>query len=244
MRNPGVLLSVATVAALAVGASTERAAWAQTEDTREPFGKAGQLVFSIPRLLPLVAVNSWNVQSTAPNDATTGTWISFGNHPSGLDVYDLPRLGFDAFAADRLSLGVDLSGYATLGASPSVGNPYVSIFGAAPHVGYLAPFSGVVSLWLRAGVAYYLLAERGVDAGGGVGGAASVSWSYTWQQLEADVEAHLVLAAFAHMAVTVGVVAEVPLAGRFDEVRSGAAAVDSGAGWVHVGVVGGLLTYL
>jgi hypothetical protein len=243
MRNPGVLLSVATVAALAVGAPFERPAWAQTDDTREPFGRAGQLVLGIPRLLPLVAVNSWNVQSTAANDAPTGTWVSFGNHPSGLDVYDLPRLGLDAFAADRLSLGVDLSGYATLGASPTLGNPYVSIFGAAPHIGYLVPFSGVASLWLRAGVAYYLLAERGVDAGG-VGGAPSVPWSFTWQQLDADVEAHLVLAAFAHMAVTVGVVAEVPLAGRFDEVRSGAAAVDSGAGWVHVGVVGGLLTYL
>ena len=240
MRNPGVLRSVVVVAALASSGAFARVARAEAVDPPSPFGRAGQLVFSIPRLLPLVAVNSWNVGSTAANDAPTGTWVSFGNHPSGLNVYDLPRLGFDAFAADRLSLGVDLSGYATLGASPTLGNPTVSIFGAAPHIGYLAPFGGVASLWLRAGVAYYLLAEKGVDAGG----AASVPWSFTWQQLEADVEAHLVLAAFAHMAVTVGVVAEVPLAGRFAEVRTGAASVDAGASWVHVGFVGGLLTYL
>jgi hypothetical protein len=240
MRNPGVLLTVTAVAAIASSVAFERAASAQAEDPPSSFGRAGQLVVSIPRLLPLVAVNSWNVRSTAADDAPTGTWVSFGNHPSGLNVYDLPRLGFDAFAADRLSLGVDLSGYATLGASPTLGNPSVSILGAAPHIGYLARFSGIASLWLRAGVAYYLLAEKGVDAGG----AASVPWSFTWQQLDADVEAHLVLAAFAHLAVTVGVVAEVPLAGRFDEMRTGAASVDAGAGWVHVGVVGGLLTYL
>ncbi len=237
MRNPSVVL----FAAIALSALAPRDARAQTDDQSSPFGRTGQLVFSIPRLLPLVAVNSWSVHSAAANDAPTGTWVSFGNHPSGLDVYDLPRLGFDAFATGRLTLGVDLAGYATLGASPSLGNPYVSIFGAAPHVGYVAPLGRVTSVWLRAGVAYYLLAEKGVDTGAA---AASVPWSFTWQQLDADVEVHLVLAAFAHMAVTVGLVVEAPLAGRFDEVRMGAASVDAGAGWLHVGFVGGLLTYL
>jgi hypothetical protein len=232
------------VAAIASSVALLADARAQTEDAPSPFGHAGQLVLGIPRLLPLVAVNSWNVQSTAANDAPTGTWVSFGNHPSGLNVYDLPRLGLDAFAADRLALGVDLAGYATLGGSPSIGNPSVSIFGAAPHVGYVAPFGGVVSLWLRAGIAYYLLAEKGLDAGSGGAGGGGVPWSFTWHQLDADLEAHLVLAAFAHMAVTVGLVVEAPLTGRFDEVRSGAGTVNAGAGWVHVGVVGGLLTYL
>jgi len=240
MRKPGVLLAVATVAAIASSMALGGAARAQAEDPPAPFGRAGQLVFSIPRLLPLVAVNSWSVQSTAANDAPTGTWVALGNHPSGLNVYDLPRLGLDAFAANRLAFGVDLSGYATLGASPSPGNPTVSIFGASPHIGYVAPFSGIVSMWLRAGIAYYLLAEKGVDADGG----ASIPWSFMWHQLDADVEAHLVLTAFAHMAVTVGLVVEAPLTGRFEESRSGAANVEAGAGWVHVGVVGGLLTYL
>jgi hypothetical protein len=85
-----------------------------------------------------------------------------------------------------------------------------------------------------------LLAEKGVDADGG----GSIPWSFTWHQLDADLEAHLVLTAFAHMVVTVGFVVEAPVTGRFDEVRAGAPSVDAGAGWVHVGVVGGLLTYL
>ena len=52
------------------------------------------------------------------------------------------------------------------------------------------------------------------------------------------------LAAFPHMAVTVGVVVEAPLAGRFDEARTGLPSVGAGASWLHVGFVGGLLTYL
>ena len=232
------MLAAVMVAAVT---SSVRTGEAQDQESSSPFGRAGQLVFSIPRLLPVVAVNSWSVKSPVANDAPTGTWVSLGNHPGGLNVYDLPRLGFDAFAFDHLTLGVDLAGYATLGASPSLGNPYVSIFGAAPRVGYVASMSRVTSFWLRAGVAYYLLAEKGVDTGAA---AASVPWSFTWQQLDADLEVHLVLTAFAHMAVTLGIVAEVPLAGRFSEVRTGAASVDAGADWVHVGLVGGLLTYL
>jgi hypothetical protein len=237
MQNLRVLLAAATSLAMETSATL---VCAQDQASSAPFGGAGQLILSVPRLLPVVAVNSWNVRSPAANDVPTGTWVSFGNHPSGLDVYDLPRLGFDAFALSHLTLGVELAGYATLGASASLGNPYVSILGAAPRVGYVAPISHVVSVWLRVGVAYYLLAERGVDANG----AAGVPWSFTWKQLEADVEAHLVVVAFPHMAVTVGVVAELPLAGRFDEVRAGAASLDASAGWVHVGFVGGLLTYL
>jgi hypothetical protein len=244
MRKPRVLLVVSAAAAMLSSALLARHASAQdppAEDPPAPLGRAGQLVLSIPRLLPLVEVNSWSVRSSAANDATTGTWLSFGNHPGGLDVYDLPRLGIDAFPVDRVTLGVDLAGYATLGKGPSLASPYVTILGAAPRIGYVAPLAGVASVWLRAGVAYYLLAEKGLDLGTA---GATVPWSYTWHQLDADLEAYLVLAAFAHMAATVGVAIEAPLAGHFDETKSGAPTVDAGAGWLHVGVVGGLLTYL
>ena len=237
MRSVALLVGLGAALGVASSAGVARA-----DDGEGPplLGRAGQLVLGIPRLLPVLAVNSRSVGSSAPSDAPTGTSVSFGNHPSGLTVYDLARLGLEAFATAHLTLGVDLAGYVTLGATPTPGSPYVSILGAVPHVGYVAPLSRTTSFWLRAGVAYYLFGEKGVDAGAGAGAA----WSFTWKQLDADLEVHLVVAAFPHMAVTAGVVVEAPLTGSFSEQRGGAPNIDAGAAWTHVGFVGGLLTYL
>jgi hypothetical protein len=214
MHGPGVLLFAAAV-------------------TGEPsFGSSGQLVLSLPRLLPVVALDVRTVHAAGPVDATTGTSVALGNHPSGLDVYDLPRVGLDTLVTGRVTLGVEVAGYATLGATPSAGAPYVTLLGAAPRVGYLAPLASVVSAWLRAGASLYFYGEKAID------------WSSGWRQLDADLEALLVFTGFPHVAVTAGAVAELPLAGRFDETRSGGGpAVDAGASWLHVGLVGGLLTY-
>ena len=237
MRSAAARVCVATALAVASSAGVARA---DDAEGPRPFGRAGQLVLSVPRLLPVVAVNGWNVHSSAPDDAPTGTWVSFGNHPSGLNVYDLPRLGLDAFVTRGLTLGVDLAGYATLGAAPSAGSPDVTILGAAPHVGYVAPLGRTVSFWMRAGVAYYLFAEKGVDASTGT----AVPWSFAWKQLDVDLEVHLVIVAFPHAAATLGLVVEAPVTGSFSEQRTGAPGVDAGAAWTHVGFVGGLLTYL
>jgi hypothetical protein len=204
-------------------------------------GETGQLVIGVARLIPVVAVNSWSVQTSAPNDGPSGTQVNFGNHPSGLSVYDLPRLSLDWIPAGHLTVGVDFAAYATLGGTPSAGDsPFVSLVGVAPHVGYIAPLVGVFGVWLRAGVAYYVLGERGVD-----GTAASPApWSFTWRQLDANVDAYLVITAFAHTAITAGVVAEVPVSGWFEERRPAGPGVDAAAGWTHVAVAGGILTYL
>ena len=73
-----------------------------------------------------------------------------------------------------------------------------------------------VAAWLRGGVAYYAVTERGVSARSG----ASQSYSSTWKQLDADVEAHLVVTAMPHLAVSMGFIAEVPLKGEFEEQRA------------------------
>jgi hypothetical protein len=226
------------VAAAALGALLALASPARADDG---FGEAGQLAIGLARLIPVAALNSWNVQAPGPNDGPSGTQLSFGNHPSGLSVYDLPRLGLDWMAARHLDLGVDLAAYGTLGGSPSPGDsPFVSLVGVAPHVGYVAPLLGVFGVWVRAGAAYYVLGERGVDGPA----SSAVPWSFTWRQLDADVEAHLVISAFPHTAITAGLVAELPVVGRFDERRVGGPSVDGGAAWTHVGVLGGIVTYL
>ncbi|MGD0526955.1 MAG: hypothetical protein ABSE49_17555, partial [Polyangiaceae bacterium] len=72
MRKPGVLLLVGAIAATGWPALLERPARAEeppAEAAPVPLGRAGQLVLSIPRLLPLVEVNSWSVRSSSPTDA-------------------------------------------------------------------------------------------------------------------------------------------------------------------------------
>ena len=207
-----------------------------------PLGLPGQLVISATRLVPLAGVNSWNVRTSSANDGPSGTEIETGNHPSSLTVYDIPRLGFDWLPVARLTLGFDVGGYATLGGGAPVGDPsYVSIVELAPRVGYVAPLGDVVSVWLRAGVVGYVLNERGIDGSG----VTAVPWSFTWKQLDADLEVHLVIAVFSHMAMTAGAIGELPLAGSFDETRSGGhPGVQASAAWLHIGVTGGLLAYL
>jgi hypothetical protein len=139
-------------------------------------------------------------------------------------------------------VGFDIGGYATLGGGPPVGDPaYVSIAEVAPRLGYYLPVASIVGVWLRAGVAYYVLGERGTDGAG----ASLVPWSLTWKQLDADVEAYLVVTILSRMAITGGLVGELPLAGSFEETRGGGLpGVTASASWLHVGLTGGLLAYL
>ena len=136
--------------------------------------------------------------------------MSYGS-TSGQNLVDQPRLSLGWVAATHLEVGIDVTGTATLGGSPAAGDaPQVSLVGVMPHVGYLAPIRDALCLWVRAGVAYYLLGEKGVDASPG----GRTAWSFTWRQLDVDVEAHMAVSALPHVAITAGIVAELPVIGR------------------------------
>jgi len=212
---------------------------AHAEDEPALFGQPGQVVVGLTRMVPIVALDA--PRSPGSSDAPGGTTLAYGS-TSSQSMYNQPRLSLGWVAATRLELGIDLTGYATLGGSPAARDaPRVSLGGIVPHVGYLAPIRDALCLWLRAGAAYYVLGEKGVDTS--VGG--STAWSFTWRQLDVDVEAHMVVTALPHIAITAGVVAELPVVGQLEEQRSGRLpSIDGSASWLHVGIVGGILTYL
>ena len=156
-------------------------------------------------------------------------------------MYDVPRLGFDFVLPRRFTLGLEVAGIASLSGSPSLGDPpKVSLFGIAPHVGYLAVLNRYVAAWLRAGAAYYETSSEGVNGAGG----ATVSYSWTWRQLDATVEGHMLFTPLPHVGVTVGVYGELPLHGSFEEERSVGPGVTANASSLELGVVAGILTYL
>lgn len=212
---------------------------ARADDEPALFGQPGQIVVGLPRLAPILALDA--SRSAVPSDAPSGTALSYGGS-SGQNIYNQPRLSLGWVAATRLEVGTDVTGYATLGGDPRAGDaPQVSLIGVAPHVGYLAPIRDALCLWLRAGAAYYVLDEKGVDSSAG----GSTAWSFSWRQLDVDVEAHAVVTAMPHVAITAGIVAELPVVGHLDESRSGGLpSIDGSASWLHVGIVGGVLAYL
>ncbi len=229
--NPAVLLALAV---LLLPSQSARA-----DEEPALFGQPGQVVVGLPRLVPLVALDV--ARAPASSDGSTGTTMSYGS-VSGQNLVDQPRLSLGWVAAPHLEVGTDVTGTATLGGSPAVGDaPQVSLVGVMPHVGYLAPIRDALCLWLRAGAAYYVLGEKDVDASPG----GNTAWSFTWRQLDVDVEAHMAVTALPHIAITAGIIAELPVVGHLDETRSGGLpSIDGGASWLHVGIVGGLLVYL
>ncbi len=237
MRKVGASNPAAALALVVVLLATPRSA--RADDEPALFGQPGQIVVGLPRLVPIVALDA--PRSPGPGDAPSGTALSYGGS-SGQNIYNQPRLSLGWVAATRLEVGADVTGYATLGGDPRAGDaPQVSLVGVAPHVGYLAPIRDALCLWLRAGAAYYVLDEKGVDASAG----ASTVWSFSWRQLDVDVEAHAVVTALPHIAITAGIVAELPVVGHLDEQRSGGLpSIDGSASWLHVGIVGGVLAYL
>jgi hypothetical protein len=242
MRAPAGMGYVAVLAAAVAPFFASRSARGETVESATKVNKAGVVIVSAARLIPLVALSDRSVDA-AGTDGHTGTRLNFGSDPNGTNAYSVPRLGVDWVVVRGVTLGADFAGWATLGGPPALGDdPQVSLFGVAPRVGLLASLDPRVNVWLRAGVAYYSLHEDGVN--GGAGGVTS--YALTWKQLDLDSEIHLVFTPFPHLGVMAGIETEIPLHGVFDEQRSGAtrAPIDAGASWLHLGLTAGLLGYL
>ncbi len=73
--------------------------------------------------------------------------------PAHVTPYELPRVGFDYFVIDSLSVGGALA-YAQSEDDDDPNNEF-SIFLLAPRVGYVWMFSEVVGFWLRGGFTYH-----------------------------------------------------------------------------------------
>jgi hypothetical protein len=154
------LTSVMLVAAAVFGSSS---AWAQR------FGEAGDVVFAGERLMGIQGTHVYE-EELAPNEPdyeNDFTTISFGWRgpvsPDGFSPFDVPRLGFDVFVIDHLSIGGSL-GWASSSYDndpPGGGAPFgneadgYSAFTIQPRVGYAYMFSDVFGIWPRGGIGYH-----------------------------------------------------------------------------------------
>jgi hypothetical protein len=151
-----------TVAAMIGAAAVLGAGPALAQQT---FGPQGTAAFSGDRLFGFYSVNM-ELEPPAPIPNQEFEWTQFGFgwegpiHPS---PYSIPRLAFDYFVVDSLSIGGSIA-YASFDADQpgDDDDDDSSAFIFAPRVGYVWMFSDVIGFWLRGGLTYHSYDDEGI----------------------------------------------------------------------------------
>ncbi|MGC4092527.1 MAG: hypothetical protein QM756_32545 [Polyangiaceae bacterium] len=112
------------------------------------FGNAGELAISAERLVGVSRTASTTKVMGIKEKSSTNRVNLLLNHNGDSRGYSSPRLAFDYFAIDGLSLG------ASVGFSANSGDFKSREVLVAPRVGYALMFSETVGIWPRLGIVY------------------------------------------------------------------------------------------
>src|SRR5262249_53611603 len=125
--------------------------------------------------------------------------------------------------------GAELALFASVGDRDrrATESPWSTLFGIAPHVGYVIPMNDIVSFWPRAGVAYFSELRQGDRE------------SSLRRQLSIALDAAMVITPAPHLGVTAAIVGDAPITGSYE---SDTMARTHGSSF-YFGVSGGLLAY-
>jgi hypothetical protein len=131
-----------------IASMTGLAALLSAATSSAQIGEAGDLVLGFERMF---GIHWWHndYDPDRPGDggSSSGTVVGFGWHRHE-GSYNAPRVGFDGFIIDQLSLGGSLGFYNIGGDAEGDG---VILY---PRVGYAIPLSTIWACWLRGGVSY------------------------------------------------------------------------------------------
>lgn len=175
----------------------------------QEFGAKGDVAFGAERLFGIQGTHTYLERAVQANpdvehDYTT---ISFGWRARTPEAspFDAPRLAFDVFVIDRLSVGGSL-GYTSISAEgnggPDCGDDgSCSSFLFAPRVGYAFMFSNVVGIWPRAGFGYH---------------SASIEDFASEYGFAFGLEAMLVIAPVRHFGFQIGPTFDIDITGELD----------------------------
>lgn len=187
---------------------------ARVAGAAERFGAAGAFAVSGERMTGVV-FSSDKSENTGTTVTVNRTTISFlGSAYAGVaNVYSLPRIAFDFFPINGLSLGGSLAlvNFSSKTKSESQGvsveRDQGSLFGFlfAPRVGYAAMFSPKIGIWPRGGITYLSLKTESGDTTDDSSATAS-RWALT-------IEAPLVISPVPHTAIYVGPTLDLGLGG-------------------------------
>lgn len=241
-----IALLVAVGALLAAGS-------AQAQDR---FGSRGQMAFSADRLFGFYgysATTNWNEPNQGEYEyKQSGTqmgllWGASSAENIGINPYVVPRLSFDYFVIDGLSIGGSLGFAKTSGElkqekgpgnlDPTVDLDTQTMWAIAPRVGYAYMFNDIIGIWPRGGFTY---ASLGSEADNGD--------ENNYHVFSLDLEAMFVIVPKEHFAFVVGPVIDFGLTGGYEHKDQNPPAVRPGA-WdadvkLHTyGLAAGMLGY-
>lgn len=160
----------------------------------------------------------FHADEKAPGDESHTTFALFGNSSDGsiAGAWQLPRIGFDVFIINGLSLG---GSFVVLNRSVENGGDATDII-FAPRIGYAYMFGRVVGIWPRGGLSYWH------ESGSGNFEAHSFAF---------DVDVPLIFRCTHSFAITLGPLLDVGFAGK---VR------DADTSFVQFGLSAGIVGFL
>jgi len=194
---------VCALALACTGTTIARSADAQA------FGNKHDVAFSAERLM---GVYFYDEAPGGPGpQPSSSTHIGLGVAPVGASVspYLLPRLGFDYFVIDSLSIGGSLGfgDYDPEGANNSTSGAII-----APRVGYALEFSKVFGFWPRGGFTYRNFGSN--------------------EEFALTLEAMFYAAPVEHFAITFGPLMDLGIAGTGGEAKNFALFSAGLVGWI------------
>ncbi len=133
---------------------------AGTAAAAERINEQGRFAVGAERLFG-VAWTKETFKGSGADTSESATSISFLTKQTNATGVTAPRVAFDYFVIDGLSLGAAI-GYATISIRQSTGSssmdgPTIGGWLLAPRVGYAYMFNDIVGLWPRAGITYTTL---------------------------------------------------------------------------------------
>lgn len=163
----------------------------------QEFGAQGQGVIGAERLFGVAASRVTTEDLAGGDDETDTTTFSFAwQGQDGLTPYDAPRVAFDYFLIDGLSVG----GSVAFAAVSIEGSPDIDYFLVNPRVGYVYMFNPTIGIWPRGGISYHSRATDNLSISG----------------LGLSIECMFPVVATEHLAFHFGPTVDMDLTGEID----------------------------
>jgi hypothetical protein len=226
------------ISALALCSLASTASGAAAQDSG--FAREGVLAFGVDRIFGLMHV-AVTTEEGGGEATVSITEISLLTGGGGLSPYALPRVAFDGFVTDGVSLGVTL-GVVNQSIETEVEAGSVSMTAEGPsgtgillggRVGYGHMFTDVIGLWPKLGMSFFTTSTE--DDDGDEDGVSGLALS---------IDASLVIAPVPHFGFTVTPLLDLGLTGSTTTTTAAGTEVEVDTKITDFGLQLGLLGWL